>query len=177
MNMIAVLDVHYSDNGSARAAAVILEDLNDIEPKEVLYSEVDSVADYEPGSFYERELPVLFKLFREHNIHPDTIVIDGLVHLPDRSDALGMHLYNNLKSIYPTEKYKHLKILGIAKNGFHGFDSYYKAYRHSIKPLIVTTTDFDIGISEAVSLVKSLPGKYRLPEIVKLADHACRGML
>lgn len=57
--MIAVIDVHYNDNASATAGAVIFKDYSDPKGFRTYRKDISGVDDYVPGQFYRRELPYI----------------------------------------------------------------------------------------------------------------------
>lgn len=79
----------------------------------ILSAIIDNVEDYEPGSFYKRELPCIIELFLKIDLSRiNAIIIDGYVFLDDnRKEGLGAYLYYHLKEKVP--------IIGVAKTSFH----------------------------------------------------------
>ena len=70
-------------------------------------------ADYQPGEFYKRELPLLLSVLGMLPRKPDVVVIDGYVWLGvDDRKGLGAHLFDALGQAIP--------VVGIAKTQFEG---------------------------------------------------------
>lgn len=82
--MILAVDVHYTEL-CAVAACVCFDDWKNAQPARTYVSRFDAVEPYEPGAFYRRELPCILGLLREHDLHPDLIVVDGHVFLDDEA--------------------------------------------------------------------------------------------
>ncbi|RIK80864.1 endonuclease V [candidate division KSB1 bacterium] len=109
-SMILAVDVDYRDD-NAVAAGVLFQNWEDREPVQELIAEILTVAEYEPGQFYKRELPCVLALLQQLEQLPEFIVIDGHVYLDgNQKPGFGKHLYDALegKSI----------IIGVAKSRF-----------------------------------------------------------
>jgi deoxyribonuclease V len=133
--------------------------------------EVAPIAAYEPGAFYKRELPCLLALLADTTPFADEIealVIDGYVWLGAGRPGLGAHLHLAIGERIP--------VIGIAKNSFHDNDEATPLWRgESRKPLFVTVVGPSGEMSTVLTLLANLPGSFRLPDMVKLVDHLCRG--
>jgi deoxyribonuclease V len=136
--MIFAVDVNYPDN-KAFVAGILFEDWQDPEPLRQITTEIVSVAEYEPGQFYKRELPCILEILAQLESLPDIIVIDGYVYLGSaQKPGLGKYLDEAIehKSI----------IIGVAKNRFEDTPVAAEIFRgDSQRPLYVTA----IGISQA----------------------------
>jgi deoxyribonuclease V len=158
---IFATDVDYREE-YALAAGVIFDRWQDSTPIDRFRVPVHHIAEYEPGSFYQRELPCLLKLLNELNGLPEYIIVDGYVYLDGTQQAgLGKHLHDAIdgKSI----------VIGVAKTRFKDISSEFEVFRsNSQRPLYVTA----IGISneEAKSLIQTMHGQYRIPTMLKLVD-------
>lgn len=163
--MILAIDVDYRDS-EAVAVGICFKDWRDKQAFHSYRSVISKFEDYEPGSFYRRELPCILHLLKEHHLSPDTIVIDGFVYLGDESrPALGMHLYNALEGKVP--------VIGVAKSPFKGTTPDTELLRgNSSKPLYITAAGMDIATAKACIL--SMHGKHRIPALLKQADRECR---
>ena len=159
--LILAIDVRY-ENGHAVAAGVEFENWTDSDIRQSYLSHIREVGDYIPGHFYKRELPCILALLSEHDLSPDTIVIDGYVYLDGHSrPGLGWHLYNALKQTTP--------IIGVAKKPYKGITADYAVFRgQSEKPLYVTCAGVTLCVAK--KLVASMHGKYRLPTILRIVD-------
>lgn len=162
--MLVAVDVHYG-NASAVVAGVLFNRWTDSKPIEEITSIVDSIADYEPGSFYKRELPCILQLLQL--IKPVTgVVIDGYVTLgKSRKDGLGMYLWKALGESVP--------IVGVAKSRFQDTPTDTEVVRGNSKnPLFVTSVGIDQ--SRAKALVLEMSGENRIPTLLKRVDSLCR---
>ncbi|MCK4823333.1 endonuclease V [bacterium] len=163
--MILAIDVDYKDS-YASVAGVLFENWCDEIEKYTYTSMVHGVQEYVPGQFYKRELPCVLKLIQEHNLSPDSIVIDGFVYLDGVSKpGLGKYLYDALEG--------KVEIIGVAKKPFKGIAPECEVYRgNSKKPLYVTSEGIDT--EQAIKFIKSMHGKFRIPTLLKKVDKLCR---
>lgn len=162
--MLAILDVHYRDP-SARAACLLFAGWSDAHPTQSLVADIAQVAPYQPGRFFERELPCLLAVLRLAS-PVECVVIDGYVWL-DQSGApgLGAHLYDALGKTTP--------VIGIAKTTFKGSPMAGTVSRATSKhPLYVTSAG--MTTAEAVALVGTMHGPSRIPTLVRLVDQLSR---
>ena len=163
--MIAVLDVHYVEPG-ARCACVVAEGWAAATPAASWVVTVPTVAEYEPGSFYKRELPCLLAVLAGHPL-PECVVVDGHAWLDERTPGLGAHLYEALGRAVP--------VVGIAKSSFRGSPAAARIVRPTSKrPLYVTAAGLDQV--DVAALVERMHGPGRIPTLVTCADHLCRGI-
>lgn len=162
--MILSIDVQYIAN-SAYIAGILFKSWDSESPNAEYVSFLAGIEDYQPGSFYKRELPCILKLLDEHLLRPDTILIDGYVYLDDmRKAGLGKHLFDALE--------QKIEIVGIAKKSFLGIDKTHEVFRGiSKKPLYITSTG---DLEDAKLNVSSMFGDSRMPVLVKRADQLCR---
>lgn len=127
-------------------------------------------ADYEPGEFYKRELPLLLSVLGMLPRKPEIIVIDGYVWLgvEDRK-GLGAHLHAALGGASA--------VIGIAKSKFHGASYWAAEVRRgsSDSPLFITAAG--VSADDAVSSVKRMHGEHRIPTLVGRADRLAREAL
>lgn len=164
--MKLIIDVHYFED-KARVAGVTFDDWLDDTETQVFISEYHGVADYKSGEFYKRELPCILKLLEEHQLEPDTIILDGYVWLDGVSKlALGSHLQQAI-DFEPA-------LIGVAKNRHSELGEDFDVLRGgSQKPLYVTAMGIDID--SAKEAIAKMHGDFRLPTLIKKADSACRG--
>jgi deoxyribonuclease V len=161
--MIAAVDVHYRNDGSATAGAVVFSSFHNSKGYREYIKDIPKVESYIPGHFYRRELPCLIEVLRIIEEEIDTVIIDGYVDLGE-SPGLGRHLWRTLDC--------KKKVIGVAKKYFRGSDAT-KVYRgNSRQPLYVTS----VGIEQTVAadLIINMCGKYRLPTLLKQADSLSR---
>jgi deoxyribonuclease V len=164
--MILAVDVHYAGNDTATAAGVMFKEWHSDTTEQVVTHQVEQVAPYRPGFFFERELPGILALMSKLDGWPETIIIDGYVWLgTDHRPGLGAHLHAALRSAIP--------VIGIAKTRFHGTPPGTEVLRGlSARPLFVTAAGIDA--ETAKSLVRSMHGQFRMPTMLSEVDRACR---
>ena len=73
--MILATDTHYAED-FARTAGVMFQDWSDASPTDTWAVETEGAADYEPGSFYKRELPLILSLLAELKVGCPTVRLD-----------------------------------------------------------------------------------------------------
>lgn len=163
--MIAILDTDYADP-QGHCACVVADDWTSALSAHLVSRILDNIAPYQPGAFYQRELPCLLHTLELLPCPVDTLIIDGYVWLGDNRPGLGHHLYEALKNKVP--------IVGIAKTYFEGVDRVAQPLLRgsSQNPLWITAIGCDL--TEATRAVASMAGEHRLPTLVKLADQICR---
>ncbi len=166
---IAFLDVHYQGNG-ARAACVLAESWEAEAPAASFVQDIATVAPYEPGSFYRRELPCLLSVLSVLPAPPEVVVIDGYVWLSSTDrPGLDARLYEALG--------KRVPVIGIAKTAFAGAESAACVMQvvrgGSRRPLYVTA----IGIAPEIAAqqVRGMAGKHRIPDLLRITDSLSRG--
>lgn len=166
--MILATDTHYTD-AVARTAGVAFQGWVDEDATWVQVVESSAFADYEPGSFYKRELPLILDLLRRVETRPSTIVIDGYVYLDASSrKGLGAHLFEALGCRVP--------VVGVAKNAFRGSGHAVEVLRgRSRRPLYVTAAGMNAEV--AAQRIRSMSGAHRLPALLTLVDRLSRGTL
>ena len=111
---------------------------------------ISPIAEYEPGSFYKREMPCIMEVLKDIELEPeDILVIDGYVFLDNkRKPGLGYHLSEQLSGKYP--------VIGVAKTRFFENTELVKeVFRGESKnPLFVTATGIDPA--QAASFIKKI---------------------
>jgi deoxyribonuclease V len=164
--MILALDTYY-ESGSAKTVCIMFNDWADALPAHELSEFLDSVADYEPGAFYKRELPCILSLLSKITLcEGDSIVVDGYVYLDDAGKlGLGGHLYEHLN--------RKFAVIGVAKTNFATNNTNKREIRgESEKPLYVTA--IGIEVDEVAKNVRRMHGEYRIPTLLKLLDQRTR---
>jgi deoxyribonuclease V len=163
--MFLAVDVHYRVN-RAVTAGVLFDRWSASEPVRELVTPISGVAAYEPGRFFERELPCILALLRCLPELPEIIIVDGYVDLGHkRQPGLGRHLYQALKG--------QAAVIGVAKRPFKSTPAAAAIYRgRSGRPLYVTAA----GISPdyARHCIVQMHGRWRIPTLLKRVDHLCR---
>jgi deoxyribonuclease V len=163
--LFAACDVHYLDEASARAAAVVADDrtFSSIAATETAVVPVDAA--YRPGQFYLRELPPLRAVIPRSS-RLALIVIDGYVDL-DASGRPGLGAHVHAEFGVP--------VIGVAKTPFRTATHAAQVVRgRSARPLFVTAAG--MTIAEAAQVVERMAGPFRLPDAIKRADRLARGL-
>lgn len=158
---LAITDVAYHDD-VARGACVLADDWTAQFPKQTFTALRTPVAEYVPGAFWQRELPVLLALLEGYR--PDVIVVDGYVWLDDAGrKGLGAHLFDAMG----------IPVVGVAKTAFDGSAFARKVVRGTSRnPLFVTAVGVDPDT--AADAVRTMHGAHRLPTLLHLVDHLAR---
>ena len=161
--MIVATDVHYQ-NRAGNAAALVF-DTWDASTAVAKYVEATRpVLDYQPGLFFERELPCLLNVLAVVAEPYDTVIVDGHVWLADQP-GMGHHLYEALN--------RQVAVVGVAKRPFHEGRATEVLRGNSQTPLYVTAIGVDLEL--AVERVRTMHGPFRLPTLLKQVDTLCRG--
>lgn len=159
--MIFAVDVAYHED-SAFVAGILFETWESSSFEKVYTKRVDSIADYESGAFYKRELPCILSVLDEVQESIDFIVIDGYVSLGENRDVgLGMHLWNSLGGKTP--------IIGVAKNYYKNTPIECGVLRGaSVKKLYITSVGVELDLAKEYIL--KMHGIYRIPTLLKQLD-------
>jgi deoxyribonuclease V len=164
--MIAAIDVCYDEQGGAVAACVLFHAFSDAHEARAIVERVTGVLPYEPGAFYQRELPCILQVLRAVGEPLEAVVIDGYVWLSDDGRrGLGTHLHEALGGGVP--------VIGVAKTSFMG-SAFAQVVRRngSANPLFVTAAGVDPAV--AAGWILSMSGPHRLPTLLKRADRLSR---
>lgn len=166
--MILAVDVDYRED-KAIAAGLLFQNWEDGEPVQELIAEILTVAEYEPGQFYKRELPCVLALLQQLEQLPEFIVIDGYVYLDGyQKPGFGKHLYEALagKSV----------IIGVAKSRFKDTPAETELFRGGSKRALYVTA---VGISaaEAKGFIMCMHGEHRIPTILKRVDQLSKRLV
>ena len=157
-------DVHYPPSGGGHAALVVSDDaeFGSIIGQRTAW--LDSVADYAPGRFYERELPALTAVLAEAD-PLDVLIVDGYVDLdPTGRPGLGWHVWE--AGLAPV-------VIGVAKTSFRAATHAEPILRGtSTRPLYVTAAG--IALADAAHLVRTMAGSARLPDGLRIVDRLAR---
>ncbi|EPX63712.1 hypothetical protein D187_006121 [Cystobacter fuscus DSM 2262] len=99
--LLACVDVHYQEH-ETRGALLLFADWAATASTEQRLVHLPAAAEYQPGHFYERELPVLLALLSQVDQPLVTVLIDGYVWLGSSAEkGLGAHLYEALDRRVP----------------------------------------------------------------------------
>jgi deoxyribonuclease V len=163
--VLAATDVQYLPDGGARAALVLAAAASFspvVSEKTVL---VPEVAPYEPGAFYRRELPCLRAVLAGALADLELLIVDGYVDLdPSGRAGLGAHAHAEFG----------VPVIGVAKTRFAAATHAISVLRgQSANPLQVTAAG--LPLADAADLVRSMAGKYRLPDALRRVDQLARG--
>jgi deoxyribonuclease V len=163
--MFACTDVGY-DEKTARVACVTFERWDDLSASHEFVLDTAGVQPYEPGQFYQRELPSLLSILKRLPTRPEIVVIDGYVWLDEEGRmGLGAHLFEALGKTIP--------IIGVAKTRFATATNAIEVLRGtSARPLYVTAAG--IGQVEAADSIRRMHGDNRIPTLLKRADQLSR---
>jgi deoxyribonuclease V len=156
-------DVHYLDDGRARAAMVVYGDASYATLVCDRMTMVDAVAPYRPGAFFERELPALRALFGP-GFSTDMLIIDGYVDLDATGrPGLGAHVHAEFG----------VPVVGVAKTAFRTATHAVEVHRGDAdRPLYVTAAGVDRAAAAAV--VAAMAGPFRLPDALRRVDSLAR---
>ena len=169
---IAIFDVDYRDTG-ARAAVLLADAWTSAAPS-ASHSLDLSVAAYEPGQFYKRELPCLLALLQRLPLPLgalQALVIDGHVWLDAQGrPGLGAHLHQAVGGALP--------VVGVGKTAFGpltGTAAVAEVRRGtSQRPLYVSSVGMDL--SQAAAQVAGMHGEHRVPSLLSAVDQLARAL-
>ncbi|MEQ9219275.1 MAG: endonuclease V [Cyclobacteriaceae bacterium] len=163
--IILAVDVFYEQD-QAQIAGVLFNDWKATEPDRVIYSTSKDIQPYVSGAFYQRELPCITQLLRDHRLKPDIVIIDGYVFLDGHHQpGLGKYLFDEFDGKVP--------VIGVAKHPYRNISEKYALYRGKSKnPLYVTAAGIDSG--DAKAYIRQMHGAYRIPTLLKMADQLSR---
>lgn len=161
--MIIAFDVHYRDD-FAKAVGFGFHKWSDEEEDAIFIAFTKTLADYEPGAFYKRELPCLITLLKQIDIAKvSCLIVDGYVVLDNEGNkGLGGYLYEYLEEKIP--------VIGIAKKPY-AMNTWYvrEVFRgKSQTPLYVTAQGMPLDL--AAEYVRIMYGPYRIPSLLKRLD-------
>jgi deoxyribonuclease V len=121
-----------------------------------------TVAEYEPGAFYRRELPCLLGVLAR-GPRPEIVVVDGYVWLGDGKPGLGAHLHTAIGGV----------VVGVAKTRYApATDAIAVCRGKSRSPLFVSAVG--LSVEEAANYVMQMDGPYRVPTLLKQVDALAR---
>lgn len=165
--LILAIDVQYNGNSMAVAAGVLFRGWDSAGGIQEKITELNDVAEYEPGAFYRREFPSLMAVLNAIKRTPDFIVVDSYVWLDGNRPGLGARLFDALGSKIP--------IIGVAKTRFHSASAIEVTRGISRSPLFVTSA----GVQSAVAaeFIRSMHGPHRIPTLLRRVDQLCRRLV
>ncbi|WP_020527049.1 endonuclease V [Flexithrix dorotheae] len=161
--MILAFDTYYFGN-KAKTVCIAFKNWADAAPLKIFEETIEGIAEYEPGSFYKRELPCILSLLKQIDLNEvDFILVDGFVLLDDNGKfGLGGHLFEALD--------RKVSIIGVAKSGFHSNKQNTKELLRgkSKKPLFISA--LGIELDQAFEKVNSMHGSFRMPTLLQILD-------
>jgi len=163
--VIVALDVDYGVVSTTTALVAFRAWSDAASAAELVEHTTAPPAAYEPGRFFQRELPYLLAILdRFTDPDPtDAIVVDGYVDLgPDRA-GLGRHLFAA----------RNLPVVGVAKTHFAGAIAVEVTRGTSARPLYITAVGIEVAVAAAG--IAAMHGPYRIPTLLKRADTLARG--
>ncbi|QSR25440.1 hypothetical protein CFH99_07350 [Nocardioides aromaticivorans] len=162
---VGAVDVHYDDDGGARAALIVCDDST---CSTVTFEHVVRIArtlPYESGALYKRELPCIQAVLT--SAPPvDLLLVDGYATLdPKGRPGLGAHAARAFG----------IPVIGVAKTSFRSATHAIEVIRGAAtRPLYVTTAG-GVPLDKAARLVAAVAGSHRLPDALARADRLARG--
>ena len=122
-----------------------------------------TVAAYQPGRFYLRELPPITAVLATTE-RLDLLVIDGYVDLdPEGTPGLGARLYAQTG----------LPVIGVAKTVFRAATHAIAIHRaRAARPLYITAAG--LPADRAAALVTAMAGPHRIPDALRRVDTLAR---
>lgn len=165
---LAALDVDYRADGSARAAVLAFDGWEVGVASVARVVRVDRAAAYEPGAFYQRELPCLLAAIDALEARPEVLLVDGHAWLRATDDpGLGAHLWRALASLGWSTA-----VVGVGKSAFAGGVARPVRRGASMRPLWVSAVGIDV--EAACAGVARMHGEHRIPTLLAAVDRLAR---
>lgn len=164
--MKLAVEVHYGSDGAV-AAGVAFDEWDAPEATHTYTTRIAHVETAVRGELDLRALPCLLQLLREHALEPDTLVINGFVHLDAlETPGLGRHLYHALG--------RRCAVIGVSKTALPDTPAQFEISREEeTRPLVVTCVGIDLGAAKA--RLRTMHGKRRVPTLLKLVARLAKG--
>jgi deoxyribonuclease V len=164
--MIVCIDVDYRPDG-ATTACVGFAAWTDAAPAfELVDRSAAPPAPYEPGRFFERELPYLTQILARVADPIEAIVVDGYVWLAAMAPGLGARLREARGEREP--------VIGVAKTAFRSAAAVEIVRGASKNPLYVTAAGIDATL--AADHIRAMHGAFRIPTLLRRCDALARGV-
>jgi len=160
--VIVCLDVDYRATSVVAACVGFHAWTDAVAAREHVVRSDQPAAPYEPGKFFERELPYLRGALAGFAEPIQLAIVDGYVWLDAGRPGLGAHLHTALV----------IPVVGIAKTHFAGADAIAVTRGESATPLFITAAG--IAAETAAAHVVAMHGPFRIPTLIKRADTLAR---
>jgi deoxyribonuclease V len=160
--VIVSLDVDYRPASVVTACVGFVEWTDAIAAREHVVRSEGPAAPYEPGRFFERELPYLRAALASFGESIELAIVDGYVWLADGVPGLGAHLHAVIG----------VPVVGVAKTAYAGSNALAITRGESTSPLFVTAVGLDAQL--AADHVVEMHGPFRIPTLLKRADSLAR---
>ena len=164
--MLIAVDVHYGDDGQARAAAIVFDEWTSSDASDTEWHVVTTPAEYESGALYRRELPCILPLIESlrARYELDWVIVDAYVDLAS-GPGLGRHLFEALE--------QQVDVVGVAKSANLGAPAREVVRGSSHRPLYVSATR---DLKQVCEWVRDMAGDTRIPTLLQRVDHLARGI-
>jgi deoxyribonuclease V len=179
--MICCVDVDYQPD-RVTTACVGFDAWGDAVARiELVVRSDGGAAAYQPGAFYERELPYLLAAL-ERMPAVEAVLVDAYVWLGPDHPGLGWHLFDRLRTSFgsaarPGEAgacdRRGGVVVGVAKTRYAGAEAAEVLRGDSARPLYVTAVGMDTAV--AAERIRTMHGDHRVPTLIRLADALARG--
>jgi len=179
IDYIAGIDCSYDIKSNLSFAVIVIMKLDELTALEIVRAELPTSFPYVPGLLSFREIPVILAAFKQLQIQPDLLMVDGhgiahprrlgiaahlgvLLDIPAigvaKSKLTGQYKEPNLtKGSWSELTDKETKIGTVLRS------------KNKVRPLFISP-GHKIGQEKAVELVLQCLTKYRLPEPTRIAD-------
>jgi deoxyribonuclease V len=160
--VIVCLDVDYRETSVVTACVGFHAWTDAVAAREHVVQSAEPAAPYEPGRFFERELPYLRAALAGFGDPIELAIVDGYVWLDAGRLGLGAHLHAEIG----------VPVVGIAKTHYAGADAIAVTRGESSSPLFITAAGVDPAV--AAGHVVAMHGPFRIPTLIKRADTLAR---
>lgn len=162
---VGAVDVHYDDQGQAKAALVVCRGLTFSTVASEHLAIITPIEPYEPGALYKRELPCIRAVLA---LGPrlELLVVDGYATLdPHGRPGLGAYASDALG----------IPVIGVAKTPYRTATHAVEVIRGAAtRPVYVTATG-GLTTAEAATVVAEMAGPNRIPDALARVDNLARG--
>lgn len=176
---VAGIDCSYDIKNNLSFAIIVIMKLDELTPIEIARAELPTSFPYVPGLLSFREIPVILAAFKQLQIQPDLLMVDGHGIAHPRRLGIAAHLgvLLDIPSIGVaksklTGQYKEPNLIKGSRSELIDKEMIIGTVLRSkdkVKPLFISP-GHRIGQERAVDLVLQCLTKYRLPEPTRIAD-------